>query len=244
VYSGGGAFTPLLLQGRFANGQMRMRYDRTSATGVFQPFPPPGALLFSASDDYTWFPEAGGQSVIQRDYTTLNGNPPSLSFELRYNRVSSVTPIPVSPTSICQTRPQNHDFDFMLGRWNIYLFAARRGPSLGAATFNADLGDCLMEEHVDAPGSYAGWSFNSWSVFTQQWHRTYVDNLGHRLAMAGGMSNGDMVLTGSQPTVFGPALIRVTWHSVSPGEVRQTWEASLNRGASWPLRYSFTFVKQ
>ncbi|HEY4303231.1 MAG TPA: hypothetical protein VGM82_02085 [Gemmatimonadaceae bacterium] len=243
VYSGGGAFTPLLLQGGFKNGVMRMRYDRTSETGVFQPFPPPGATLFAATDDYIWFAEPGGQSIIQRDSTAFNGRAESLSFEFRYNRVAAVTPIPVSPTSICQTRSQNHQFDFMLGRWKIYASPARL-LSLGETRFGLDLGDCLMEEHVDAPGNYAGWSFNSWSLFTQQWHRTYVDNLGHRVALAGGLTNGDMILSGTQATLFGPMMIRVTWHPVSPSEVRQTWEASFTRGASWPLRYSFTLAKQ
>ena len=245
AYTGGGAFSPLLLQGGFAGGEMAMRYDRVSATGVFVPFPPPGALRFQITDAYEWIPDPQTGSVFQRDRRAFDGAPPFLAFLLRYDRVADVTPIPISAAGSCVSRAQNHQFDFMIGDWNIYTgHGTPNGAPQGHATFNSDLGACLIEEHNSETPDYRGWSFNSWSLVTQQWHRTYVDNEGHRIALSGGLSGKAMVMAGTQNSPSGPVMIRVTWDPQSTTEVLQTWEFSRNGGTTWPMRREFSYIKQ
>jgi len=244
VYTGGGAFTPLLLQGGFADGEMEMRYDRTSAAGVFVGFPPPAGLRFQFSDAYEWIPDPSGV-VYQIDRRAFDGGAPFIAVLLRYDRVSSVTPIPVVPGGQCVSRAQNHQFDFMLGDWDVYVGRGKsNGAPEGHAVFNSDLGGCLLEEHNSEAPDYRGWSFNSWSLVTQQWHRTYVDNGGHRVALSGGISGRAMVLTGTQTSPSGSVMIRVSWEPESATEVLQTWEFSRDGGTTWPLRREFSYLKR
>ena len=245
VYTGGGAFSPLLLQGGFTDGEMAMRYDRTSTAGVFIPFPPPGGLRFQISDAYEWIPDPQTGSVFQRDRRSFDGAAPFVAFVLRYDRVADVTPIPTSTAGSCVSRAQNHQFDFMIGDWNIYAGRGTpNGAPQGRATFSSDLGACLIEEHNSETPDYRGWSFNSWSIVTQQWHRTYVDNDGHRIALTGGLAGKAMVMTGTQSSPSGPVTVRVTWDPRSSAQVLQTWEVSRDGGATWPMRREFTYAKQ
>ncbi len=245
VYSAGGVFSPLLLQGGFADGEMAMRYDRTSPTGVFVPFPPPGKVRFQISDAYEWIPDPETGSVYQLDRRAFDGGAPSIAFVLRYDRVADVTPIPVGTATTCQTRAQNRQFDFMLGTWDVYTGRGTpHGQSQATVSFTTDLGGCLVEEHLDEQPDYSGWSFNSWSPVTGQWHRTYVDNAGHRIALSGGVSGSAMVMRGTMASPSGPVLVRVTWDPRSSTEVRQTWEFSRDDGASWPVQRELTYVKR
>jgi len=222
-----------------------MRYDRTSATGVFVGFPPPGGTRFQFSDAYEWIPDPSTGAVYQLDRRAFDDGTPFLAFLLRYDRVAEVTPIPVGTGGQCVSRAQNHQFDFMIGDWDIYVGRGKpNGAPEGHAVFNSDLGGCLVEEHNSEAPDYRGWSFNSWSLVTQQWHRTYVDNGGHRIALSGGLSGHTMMMTGTQSSPSGSVTIRVSWEPETQSEVLQTWEFSRDGGATWPLRRELTYVKR
>jgi len=100
-----------------------------------------------------------------------------------------------------------------------------------------------VEEHFTGPGGYAGVSYNTFDVFTQQWLRTYVDNDGQRIYMTGGLVNGKMVLAGTKNGAAGQSIrVRITWEPVDATHVVQRWEYSRDAGESWQagkeIRYS------
>jgi hypothetical protein len=244
VYTGGGFASPLLLEGGFADGAMTMEYVRKSNEGFFIPFPPVG-VHYEVGDYYLWLADPSTGSVYQRDFRAFDGGPQTLAFLLRYDPVEEVTPIAIAPGGQCVSRPQNHEFDFMIGSWDIYSGRGTpNGKPQGQTTFSSDLGNCLVEEHSSEGPSYIGWSFNSWSLVTREWHRTYVDNAGHRIALKGGLAGDAMVMTGTQSAPGGDVTIRVTWRPMSPSQVIQTWDFSRDGGTTWAQHREFTYIKR
>ncbi len=239
VFAGGGVFTPILMEGGLAGGSMRMAGTKTSATGVFIPLA--GRVVFAITDQITWTLLSSG-SVRQFGEIAFDSDPLTTAFDLRYDPVAQVTPIAETPRLTCVFRAGNNQFNFMLGQWDVHL-----GEGVGAqggATFTKDLGGCLLEERFFGRGGYAGWSFNSYSVFTDKWHRTYVDNAGHRLTLIGSVVNGMMVLTGVWPSAAGRNVeVRVSWIPVTPNEVRQRWEFSVDGGARWNLERELVYTR-
>ncbi len=119
----------------------------------------------------------------------------------------------------------------MLGMWDVYTgHGAPHGESQGTVSLSTDLGGCLMEEQLNERPDYSGWSFNSSSPVTGQWHRKHVDKAGRRIALSGRLVGDAMVMSGAVASPSGQVLVRVTWDPRSSTEVRQTWEFSRDGG--------------
>lgn len=154
-----------------------------------------------------------------------------------------MTPIAETPRTPCVTRVGNNEFNFILGEWDVR--PSQGHITLGRASFTKDLSGCLLEERFSGPGSYEGWSFNSFGVFSGKWHRTYMDNLGQRLTLSGSLANGAMVLTGTRPLPGGRRVaIRVSWIPVTADEVRQRWELSFDNGGMWKATHELRYTRR
>jgi hypothetical protein len=208
---------------------------------------PPPVVSFVRTDLIRWTPVDNG-AVLQEFSSSNNDDPlpplgpPSVNNGYRYDPVASVTPLNPPDPSFCPNRAAAHQFDFMLGSWNVH-----EGTGNGVqatATFTADLRHCLIEENFDGPGKYEGLSFNAFDVYTQMWHRTYVDTDGQRLLMSGGLEGGSIVLTGLKKTAGGETVsVRVTWTPDGADRVVQRWEFSRD-GSSWSSAKELVYTRQ
>jgi hypothetical protein len=225
VYSGGGPSSVLVLDGFSPGpGTLWMGGIRLSPAGA------------EVRDSITWT-AITPDSVRQHWLVFVNGVFAG-AFDGRYRRVAEVTPVPVGFSPTCTNRPANHQFDFLLGQWQV-TYAAGSGAGLASSPVTSrvmsDLDHCLIEETVEGPGGYRGWSFSAYQPGPQLWHRTYVDNRGQRIRLTGTQaSDGTMVLAGSKRTPDGrEVLVRVTWEALTTDLVSQRWEYSGDGGATW-----------
>ena len=249
VASGGCPSGVLVMAGTFAAGSMTLQGTRTQPEGfLFAPpcAPPPPVVVTTRTDLFRWTPLPSG-SVLQQFVSANDGAPlpplppPSAGIGLRYDPVAEVTSLSPADPSFCPTRAAAHQFDFMLGTWQVHQ--GNGNGVQGTATFTADLNTCLIEETFTGPGDYEGLSFSSFDVFTQLWTRTWMDSDGRRLIMTGGLdANGVMVLRGSRSGSGGRSVdVRIIWQPEGPNDVLQRWEFSKDGGETWTakeIRYS------
>ena len=234
VFAAGGPASVLILEGGSpASDSMRMAGTRPAPTGA------------SVRDEITWS-AITPDSVRQHWLSSTNDQPPTLSFDGRYRRVEAVRAIPPVHPTTCVNRPANHAFDFLLGRWTIAPGSGEKtGMTQGAATvtFSADLDHCLIEEHLEGPAGYRGWSFAGYQPVLAVWKKTYVDNLGHRILLTGGPSGDAVVLTGTRQNADGELQVRVTYASAGADRATQRWEISRDGGATWERELEVQLVK-
>ena len=251
VSTGGCPFGTILIEGGLENGSMTMSGRREQPLGFLSGppcAPPPTVVVFVRTDLVRWTALASG-SVLQQFSSTNNDAPlpplppPSSGLGLRYDRVAQVTPLNPPSPSFCPTRVAAQQFNFMLGTWDVHQGEGEGAQ--GTATFTKDLAGCLVEERFTGPGGYAGWSFNTFDVFTQAWTRTYVDSDGQRLHMLGALVNGAMVLRGTKRGSAGRSVeVRITWDPVAVDRVVQTWDFSLDGGTTWKTEKEIIYTKR
>jgi hypothetical protein len=227
AFSGGGFGAFVQLEGGLVNGTMHIEGTRVTPAGV---------EIFNTIN---WTPLSGGR-VRQFGELRTGSGPLQQTFDLDYRPVANVTPRAEVLRTVCTTRPQNRELDFALGTWSIRR--SENGASVGTTRYSTDLSGCLVEERLSGPHGYVAWSFNTWHTVTQKWHRTYIDNRGLRLVLAGGKSGNAMVMTGRRFVQGTATDVRVTW--TPEGErVTQQWELSHDGGASWQNAGSVLYVK-
>ena len=130
------------------------------------------------------------------------------------------------------TSPQDRQFDFWAGRWNVTDNAT--GKPAGTNDVTHEYGGCVLQEHWVGSGGDKGSSFNHYDKARKLWHQTWVDNAGGILSLDGGLKNGAMVLAGTRLGRNGkPVTDRITFTPRPDGSVRQWWQASRDGGATW-----------
>ena len=97
----------------------------------------------------------------------------------------------------CQA-PEYRQFDFWVGRWNVFNPANQLA---GTSIIESELDGCLIEENWNAAGGGRGRSLNVYDASTSTWHQFWVAAGGCPLAnivMEGGIdANGSMTMQGS-----------------------------------------------
>jgi hypothetical protein len=130
------------------------------------------------------------------------------------------------------TSPQDRQFDFWAGRWNVTDNAT--GKPAGTNDITHEYGGCVLQEHWSGSGGDKGSSFNHYDKARKLWHQTWVDNAGGILYLDGGLKNGAMVLAGTRRGRNGkPVTDRITFTPRPDGSVRQWWQASRDGGTTW-----------
>ncbi len=137
-----------------------------------------------------------------------------------------------APSRGC-TSPQDRQFDFWAGRWNVTDNAT--GKAAGTNDITREYGGCVLQEHWRGAEGDNGSSFNHYDAARKVWHQTWVDDGGGLLLLDGGMKDGSMVLSGSRPARRGTGTVidRITFTPQPDGSVRQWWQISRDGGTTW-----------
>jgi hypothetical protein len=162
-----------------------------------------------------------------------------------YRRRDRIQPAPEVLNPFCgsPTRLRFHWFDFLIGEWDVRRDDAA-GERLGALVVKKDVSDCLIEAVFEAPG-YRGKAFAAFHSPSLTWHRTWIDQDGVRIALAGVLVNGSMVMTGRRALAGGGGQdLRATWTPTAPSQVEERWEISTDGGASWLLDRRFILTSR
>lgn len=214
----------LLTGGLQPNGSMKMR-----GTQFFFCAQCPGGV-FPLVSDWVWTAFTP-DSVQQRQFLIngLTGLPIPGGFDGRYRRAESVTLPPTPVSGPCTSNALYRQLDFSVGDWTITQgsaigVASSQGGST-TATVTRALADCLIEETVEGPGGYRGWSFAAWNQSEEVWVRTFADNLGDRTFLRGNLSGSSMVLAGHRSRADGTVTrVRVTLEPQGTDRIVERWE--------------------
>jgi hypothetical protein len=206
--------------------------------------------IFPQVNVWTWnafTPDSVRQ--LQLLFNGLNGQPLGRGFDGRYKRAASVTLPPTPTTGPCTNNPLFRQFDFAVGSWTITNGSAlgvqaSHGGAIGAEV-TRELAGCLIEEQVEGPGGYRGWSFSGWNQSEDVWVRTYVSNLGDRTFLKGTLQGANLVFTGTRATADGASSdVRVTFAPAGEGRVIETWEVSHDDGATYVMEQQLVRIRR
>ena len=145
--------------------------------------------------------------------------------------------------------PEQQQFDFWLGEWDVYDFSSgTQGDLAGTNCIERLFGGCVIQERWHGVGGLVGTSLNSYVALDGRWHQTWVDASGYRLELAGLFQDGVMMLEGSHPGRQAGVTVtnRISWNLVQddPDRVRQCWQRSRDGGQSWETVFDGVYLRR
>ena len=146
---------------------------------------------------------------------------------------SSGPPAPAATTSACTT-PEHRQFDFWVGRWDVY------GPKgkLQAHSLIEKLYDgCGIRENWMPLAGSGGGSLNIYLPGEKHWEQFWIDSAGSRAIFDGGWNGTAMVIQGR----WGGPLVRITYTPNPDHSVRQFGEQSTDDGKTWTTSFDLTY---
>ncbi len=149
---------------------------------------------------------------------------------------------PAAPKPPVCVTPENRQFDFWLGDWEVRDPA---GKFVGENHITSLHQGCVLFENYRA-GKFSGSSVNAYDADRRKWHQTWVDSSGGVLVIEGGLVDGKMILAGEtvDPEKPGGKVDnRITWQPLPDGRVRQLWETTTDKGKTWTTAFDGYYAK-
>jgi hypothetical protein len=148
---------------------------------------------------------------------------------------SSSTPAPCAS-------PQNRQFDFWVGRWDVY---PKKTPDKKVAQSLIErlYSGCAIRENWMPlmPGGDGG-SINSYRAEDGLWHQTWTDSTGAWVEFTGKWNGTAMVLEGVWPQPGHPRQrTRMTYNRLPDGSVEQAGQSSDDEGKSWQPSFDLLY---
>ena len=145
----------------------------------------------------------------------------------------------------CQFTPENRQFDFWLGEWNVET--TQGAVPAGQSRIESILGGCVVLENWQSNGNpYSGKSYNTYNAALKRWEQYWVDNVGGNIFFHGGLKDGVMdYWTDDVPQPDGSSLRRhLQFTPLAPNKVRQFSQGSKDGGKTWQVEYDFTYIRK
>ena len=138
--------------------------------------------------------------------------------------------------------PEYRQFDFWIGKFEV---RTPDGKIAGHNVIEPTLHGCALTEHWTGTSGSEGRSINFYDRHEQRWHQVWIDAQGEVLRLAGGISDGSMLLEGTAPGEDGGILRhRIRWTPLPDGSVRQHWESSTDGGAHWTTLFDGNYRRE
>jgi len=145
----------------------------------------------------------------------------------------------------CLDNPHNREFDFWIGKWNVFQTGA--GFQVGREIVERSMEGCLIIENWFASGTpNEGKSMNFVSTKTNKWEQVWMSTTGVYLHYYNGeYRDGAMRYEGDGTDKAGNKLLfRFTFFNKGPNEVRQLLEQSADLGMTWSTLYDFAYKRE
>jgi len=151
------------------------------------------------------------------------------------------TPAPAAPPPCASA--ERHQFDFWVGRWDVYPTAAPT-KLVAHSLIESVYTGCGIRENWMPLNGFDGGSLSSYVPAAKGWKQTWIGSGGERVNFDGGWDGQAMVLTGPWPG-SGPkgedGLVRMTYTKGADRSVRQLGEFSSDGGKTWGPSFDFTY---
>jgi hypothetical protein len=167
---------------------------------------------------------------------------PFLLLFVPFPRDSSLQAQGSPPRAAPCASPEQHQFDFWIGDWNVKL---PDGRLAGVNVIEPILGGCVLRESWTGAGGMSGTSYNIYDRTRQVWHQTWVDGQGNLLTLEGKFASNRMILEGvKRDSTGGTVLNRITWEPTAPDQLRQIWQTSGDGGTTWTTAFDGRYTRR
>ena len=144
----------------------------------------------------------------------------------------------------CRNTPEFRQLDFWIGTWDVVH--PDSGRQLGVNVIEPMLNDCALMENWTATRGGTGKSLNFYDPQRRTWRQVWVDAFGSVLDYREGeFRDGAMRFSG---ITIGPAgdttLQKLIFHHVAADTVRQVFESSKDRGATWTTDWVGLYIRR
>lgn len=141
--------------------------------------------------------------------------------------------VPATPPASSCTDASYHQFDFWVGRWDVYN---PKGQMVAHSLIEPVYG-CGIRENWMPLNKPGGGSLSIYVPGEKRWEQFWIDSSGSRAFFTGGWNGSAMVITGK----WGGPLVRMTYSKNADGSVRQSGEQSTDEGKNWSPSFDFTY---
>ena len=136
-------------------------------------------------------------------------------------------------TAAACAAPEFHQFDFWVGRWEVY---GPKGRHVANSLIEKVYG-CGVRENWMPFNNQPGGSLNIYVPEEKHWEQFWIDSQGSRAIFIGGWNGKAMVIQGK----WGGPLVRITYSKNADGSVRQLGEQSTDEGKTWGPSFDFIY---
>jgi hypothetical protein len=155
---------------------------------------------------------------------------------------SAPPPVASAPAPAPCASPQNRQFDFWVGRWDVY---PKKSPDkkIAHSLIEGLYSGCAVRENWMplVPGGDGG-SINSYRPEDGLWHQTWIDSTGAWVEFTGKWNGTSMVLEGVWPQPGHPTQrTRMTYTHLPDGSVEQAGQSSDDEGKSWQPSFDLIY---
>jgi len=153
----------------------------------------------------------------------------------------SAQPVPCS-------EPQQKQFDFWLGEWDLTWPSDKTGETAhGSNSIKRVLDGCVVQENFNGGTAMhlRGTSVSLFDARSGKWKQTWVDNEGGYLDFVGEFNGGQMVLQREATRPDGSkGLQRMVYKNITPNEFDWSWERSLDGGRTWQVLWPIHYKRK
>ena len=143
----------------------------------------------------------------------------------------------------CSAVSATRQFDYWLGDW---VISTNEKPGTAISKVYLSLDKCAIIESWNDGQGHAGENIFAYSFDDHSWRGMFVDNRGHaHVFVDGKVADGAAEFDGPSRSEKGEAVLnRIKIVRVSANEVKQTWEKSTDRGATWTTVFSGAYSRK
>lgn len=202
-------------------------------------------LVFAAASLALAAATAAGAQPALTPPDTAKMDRAALESEIRTLRQLTANGAVVKQRPAGCTAPENRQFDFWLGEWDV----SSTGTTALVAESSITLADqgCTILEHWRPFQGASGHSINGYDAVAKEWKQTWIDATGRITPYAGTMQGGTMYMDdhGSQPQA-NPKFTkrRMNFRPVDAGTVRQWGESWDSEKQAWVVTWDLTYHRR
>lgn len=189
---------------------------------------------------FTWLDQAAASGAIPVVQIDNDENLVSLRPERRFAEVRAKAQRAFEP---CPHQAGARQFDFWLGEWEVRPNGA---PNVvGHSRVEKILSGCVLLENWTGANGWSGKSFNIYAANEGRWHQTWVDQSGTLTHFLDGQWRDGALRFRTEPNLQGGQRVelRLTFHDLGPGKVRQHGQRSTDGGVTWQDQYDFIYER-
>lgn len=165
-------------------------------------------------------------AIVKRSTST------SIFVAVLFGLAFAIDGLAATGSNSCAANSANRQFDYWLGKWKIGS-AGSKGDAHSIVTLSLD--KCLVVENWDDGGGHHGRNVFAYSADDKSWYGMFADNEGRvHVFTSGKVGGGKAEFEGtSRGPGGGKVLNRVKVVRLNAQKTEQTWEKSIDNGATW-----------